>query len=196
MNITKSTSPPLLKISGLIFMLFAAFQISAAEPKPISEIKMLGIDLLKADPKSIRKHMSNLGGFLQSKTAAGQTNLDKYFPWSNNRDSYYFLFRFNHAGKVTSVKRLYRPYSLEQSNKRLTIQTKDVARELIKKLGQPTSVARKGWGGTRNYATYTWQDDKMTITVDREGSEKLGNVFIKYTINIHDPYEVKYKGDA
>ena len=192
------TLPPLLILSFAI-LLFAAtvpYSAHAAEKTAVSEVKVLGLDLLEADPKKVRKQLTNIGGFLQSKTTANQTNLDKYFPWSSNRDSYYFLFRFNHAGKVTSVKRLYRPYSLEQANKRTPIQTRDVASDLIKQLGQPTFVIHKGWGGSPNYRAYTWQDDKMTITIDREGSERFGNVFVQYTVNIHDPYEVKDEGGA
>lgn len=170
--------------------LFAAEGETEGDNKPVSEIKLLGINLLEANLTSIRQHLNNLGGFLQAKSTIKQTNTDKFFPWSNNRDSYYFQFRYNHAGKVTSVKRLYRPYSILQSNRRSAIQTKDIALELTKRLGQPTSIIRKGWGGTQNYTSYTWQDDKMTIKVDREGSELLGNVFVEYTVTVHDPYEV------
>ena len=199
MNQTRAyTSPPLLVLSfaTLLFAATVPYSAFSAEKTAVSEVKVLGLDLLETDPKKVRKQLSNLGGFLQSKGTVNQNNLDKYFPWSIDRDSYYYLFRFNHAGKVTSVKRLYRPYSLEQVNKRTPIETRDVASDLIRKLGQPTFVTSKGWGGTQNYRAYTWQDDKMTITIDREGSESLGNVYIKYTVNIHDPYEVEDKGDA
>lgn len=162
-----------------------------AAPKAIKKVTLLGLDLIEADVKEVRTHLSAIGGFLQAKSTIKQRNLDRFFTWSRIRDSYYLQFRYNHAGKVTSVTRLYRPYSIENSNRRTNIGTKDVARQLTEHLGQkPTSAKRKGWGGTLSYTAYTWQDEKITITVDRQGSEKLGNVFVKYTINNHDPYEV------
>ncbi len=165
----------------------------AAEKKTISDVSVLGIHLIESDLNSVRNHLWNIGGYLQAKTSVKQHNYDKFFPWSTMRDSYYILFRYNHAGKITSVKRLYRPYSIENNNRRSELQTQEVARPLIEQLGQPTSIQTKGWGGSLNYRAYTWKDDKVTITIDREGGEKLGNIFIKYTVNIHNPYEVVQK---
>ncbi|MCF6298595.1 MAG: hypothetical protein L3J01_01805 [Thiomicrorhabdus sp.] len=167
--------------------------LQAAETVPASELKVLGISLMEADITSVRSHLWDIGGYLQAKGSVKQHNYDKFFPWSTMRDSYYILFRYNHAGKITSVKRLYRPYSIEQSNRRSAIKTRDIALPLIQKLGQPTHIQTKGWGGTLRYRAYTWKDDKVTITIDREGGEKLGNIFIQYTVNIHDPYEVVKK---
>lgn len=187
----------ILSLSLFGFLVPTNLFAEEASKKAASEIRVLGLDLMESDPKSVRKHLQALGGFLQAKSTIKQTNIDKFFPWSNQRDSYYITFRYNASGKITSVKRLYRPYSLEVANKRTAIATKDIAQGFIQELGQPNSVIRKGWGGTQKYHAYTWKDDKVTIRVDREGSEKLGNVFIEYTINIHDPYEVvKEEGDA
>jgi hypothetical protein len=173
--------------------LFLPPLLQAAETVPASELKVLGISLIKADMTQVRSQLWDIGGYLQAKSSVKQHNYDKFFPWSTMRDSYYILFRYNHAGKITSVKRLYRPYSIEQSNRRSAIKTRDIARSLIQKLGQPTQIQTKGWGGTLSYRAYTWQDDKVTITIDREGGEKLGNIFIQYTVNIHDPYKVVKK---
>lgn len=188
-----------LTLSLSIFGLFIPTNLFAEETSktPVSEVRVLGLNLIESDPKSVRKHLQALGGFLQAKSTIKQTNIDKFFPWSNQRDSYHIIFRYNASGKITSVKRLYRPYSLEVANKRSAIATKDIAQSLIQQLGQPNTVIRKGWGGTQKYHAYTWKDDKVTIRVDREGSERLGNVFIEYIVNIHDPYEVEIeKGDA
>ncbi len=170
----------------------SAIQVGkAAEPtvEPISQIEVLGLDLITANIDTVRRHLRGIGGFLQAKTTIKQHNLDKFFAWSNIRDSYYVQFRYNNSGKVTSVKRLYRPYSQESAHPNNEIQTRDIALQLIQKVGQPTLMIKKGWVGQK-YPAYTWQDDKVTIKVDREGSTKLGNVFIEYIIDINDPYEV------
>jgi len=132
----------------------------------------------------------DIGGFLQAKSTVQQRNIDKFFPWSTIRDSYHVTFQYNHAGDVVSVKRVYRPYSLLNNNKRSPINTKDVALKLIPDLGQPTQTVRKGWGGGLSYPSYTWQDETMQISIDREGSEKLGNVYIEYVIKTKDRYAV------
>ncbi|WP_019556232.1 hypothetical protein [Thiomicrorhabdus arctica] len=171
----------------------SSVQISqAAEPtvKPISQIKFLGLELATANLDTVRRHLWDIGGFLQARTTVRQRNLDKFFAWSNIRDSYYVQFRYNNSGKVTSVKRLYRPYSQESVHPFNEIQTRDIALQLIQKVGQPTSMIKKGWGGSQKYPAYTWRDDKVTIKIDREGSTKLGNVFIEYIIDINDPFVV------
>ncbi len=179
--------------------LVSSIQASQAEQpsvKPISQIEFLGLELITADLNKVRSHLWDIGGFLQAKTTVRQRNLDKFFAWSNIEDSYYVQFRYNNSGKVTSVKRLYRPYSQESAHPNNEIKTHDIALQLIQKVGQPTSMVKKGWGGSHKYPAYTWQDDKVTIKVDREGSTKLGNVFIEYIIDINDPFEVIGKSKA
>lgn len=170
----------------------------AAEPivKPISQIEFLGLELITVNIGTVRRHLWDIGGFLQAETTVRQRNLDKFFTWSNIRDSYYVQFRYNNSGRVTSVKRLYRPYSQESAHPNNEIHTRDIALQLIQKVGQPTSMIKKGWGGSQKYPAYTWQDDKVTIKIDREGSTKLGNVFIEYIIDINDPFEVNKEDKA
>jgi len=194
-NTVKTAHQSFLKsVASLIVLLSFAnpAQLMAAktETKAISEVTVLGIKLLTADLNEVRAQLWNIGGFLQAKSSVKQSNYDKFFPWSNTRDSYYVTFNYNHAGNITTVKRLYRPSSIEFSNRKTPIQTRDVALKLIQEIGQPTLTQRKGWGGTLRYHAYTWEDENMTITIDREGSDKLGNVFIRYTLKNHPPYEV------
>ncbi len=158
--------------------------------KSLKEAEFLGLKLVDANINSVRAHLWDIGGFMQAKSTIRQRNIDKFYPWSTIRDSYYVSFQYNHAGNVVSVVRLFRPYSTEQANKYTQISTKDVALQLIEQLGKPSHVQRKGWGGTPSYTSYIWQDDEMKITVDREGSEYLGNVFIKYEIKNNKRYEV------
>jgi len=158
--------------------------------KPLKEAQFLGLKLINADLNKVREQLWDIGGFLQAQTTVRERNIDKFYPWSALRDSYYITFRYNYAGKVTSVKRLYRPYSLENNNKTSSIQTRDIAISLMPELGKPTKINRKSSGGGLSYLSYTWQDKDMSIVIDREGSEILGNVFIKYTIKANNPYAV------
>lgn len=156
----------------------------------LSNTEFLGLKLVEADINKVRSHLWGIGGFLQAKSTMRQRNIDKFYPWSSIRDSYYITFEYNHAGKVVSVMRMYRPYSTEQNNSRQAISTREVALKLINNLGQPTNIQRKSWGGTPSYLSYIWQDENMRVTVDREGGEYLGNVFIKYTLKNNKRYEV------
>lgn len=156
----------------------------------LAEAEFLGLKLLEADINSVRSHLWDIGGFLQAESTMRQRNIDKFYPWSTIRDSYHITFEYNHAGKVVSVTRLYRPYSTEANNSRDAISTREVALNMIESLGQPTNIQRKSWGGMPSYLSYIWKDDNLTITIDREGSEYLGNVFIKYTVNKNKRFEV------
>jgi len=156
----------------------------------LKNVTILGIEPSSYNIAKVREHLWNIGGFLQARPTVRQRNIDKFFTWSRIRDSYYLEFRYNHIGNVTSVKRLYRPYSTEQTNRRSSITTKDVALKLITDIGQPHTTERKGWGGSLAYSSFIWEDDNMKIVVDREGSEKLGNVFIEYTVKNESPYAI------
>jgi len=181
-------------LSLFIVMLFASvpWSLSHAEDEPIDlkTVTVLGMKPAEFTIPKVREHLWNIGGFMQAKSTIRQQNIDKFFAWSRIRDSYYLEFRYNHIGNVTSVKRLYRPYSTEHSNKRSAINTKEVALKLIEQAGQPNKVIRKGWGGTLAYSSYEWEDDNIRIVVDREGSEKLGNIFVEYIVKNESPFAI------
>lgn len=187
-------------ITALVFCMLTATSISsanAAEPeaaRDLSKVKLLGLQLSSADLNVVRKHLWDIGGFQQARSTVRQRNIDKFFTWSRIRDSYYVEFRYNNAGNITSVRRLFRPYSIENSNRRSAISTRDVALELIPEIGQPMQVEKKGWGGTMTYSSYRWEDDNIKVVVDREGGESLGNVFVEYTVKTQSPYEVAQIG--
>lgn len=166
------------------------FTWAVEEPVDLTTVAVLGIKPAEFNIPKIREHLWNIGGFMQARSTLKQRNIDKFFAWSRIRDSYYLEVRYNHIGNVTSLKRLYRPYSIEQSNKRTAISTKDVALELIGQAGQPSRMVRKGWGGSLTYSSFEWEDDNIKIVVDREGSEKLGNVFVEYIVKNQSPYAI------
>ena len=179
----------LLLATCLSFLPWAAVY-SANEPVDLKTVSVVGIQLADVDTTQVREHLWSIGGFKQASATYHQGNVDKFFTWSRIRDSYYLEFRYNHTGNVTSVKRLYRPYSTEHNNRRTAISTREVALKLIDQAGQPSRTVKKGWGGTLSYASYEWEDDNIKIVVDREGSEKLGNVFVEYTVKNESPYAV------
>ncbi len=161
--------------------------------KALNETEFLGLKLAEANINSVRSHLWDVGGFLQAKSTVKQRNIDKFYPWSSIRDSYYITFEYNHAGNVVSVTRLYRPYSTELNNKRSAITTKEVALKFISEYGQPTAIQTKGWGGSPSYPSYIWENETLRILIDREGSELYGNVFIRYEIKNNRRFEVAEK---
>jgi len=183
-----------VRFKTLFLILFLSlFSTVSLAIVPIKEVKILGISPIKATLDSVRKHLWDIGGFLQSRSSLPQSNIDKFFTWSRIRDSYYVTFRYDHAGRVTSIERLYRPESILESNKRTDIQTQDVAKKIMAKIGPPTQIIRKSWGGMPSYLSYIWKDDEMTVIIDRQGSDPLGNIFVKYIVNKVDPYYVEPK---
>lgn len=176
------------------FMLILPGNVSAAEdrPNPIDKITLLGLDLTQSDLNSVRQQLWDIGGFKQARSTVRQRNIDKFFAVSRLKDSYYVEFHYDNAGKVTSAYQLFEYRTIEFQNRRTPVQTRAVALEIMKQIGQPTQVLRKGWGGMPDYNAYIWKNDLMTVEVDREGSDILGNVFVKYTVN-RDPYFVADK---
>ena len=174
-------------------MLTLPGNVSAADrPKPIDKITLLGLDLTKSSLDSVRQKLWDIGGFQQARSTVRQRNIDKFFSVSRFKDSYYVEFHYDNAGKVTSAYQLFEYRTIEFQNRRTPVQTRAVALEIMQQIGQPTQVIRKGWGGMPGYNAYIWKNDLMTVEVDREGSEILGNVFVKYTVN-RDPYFVADK---
>lgn len=173
-------------------LILNTFLISSAS-SALKDTAFLGMKLTDLDYASVRTQLLGVGGFKQDRTTTQLRNVDKFFTSYNLRDSYYIEFRYNDAGNVVSVKRLYRPNSILNANKRTPIDTRDVAFSIIDQAGQPTQVLRKGWGGSPTYSAYIWKDEDLTIIVDREGSELYGNVFVEYIVNKQDPYFVEPK---
>lgn len=185
------SNTPMIALALLCSSVFVAYSAHAETEKPLAQTKFLGLPLLTSSTEDVREHFWKVGGFLQAKSTVKQLNYDKFFTWSTIRDSYYVSFEYNYAGKIIKAKRLYRPTSLENNNRRTPIKTIDIARELIADLGNPSSVERKGWGGSLAYRSYRWEDETMRVIVDREGSESLGNIFVEYQIKSHDRFAVE-----
>ncbi|HEY9018982.1 hypothetical protein [Thiomicrospira sp.] len=164
--------------------------VVALAQTPPQQAELLGIKLTEADMNSVRVHLRNLGGFKQDRATADHRNMDKFFAYSNLRDSYYVQFRYDANGKVVSAKRLLRRSGTHFNNDYRDLETQQVARQLIEVYGQPNQVIRKSLNGLPSYASFVWQDDAMRITIDRVGSDRYAPIFIEYEVNT-DPYIAK-----
>lgn len=183
-----------IKLRLILFTLFISlFPTMSRAVVPIKDITVLGISPMKATLNSVRYHLSSIGGFLQARSTYYQDNIDKFFTWSQIRDSYYVTFRYDAEGQVTSILRLYRFRSILNSNKLTPITTQEVAQKIIQQIGKPTQIIHKGSAGMPSYLAYIWKDDNITVMIDRQGGESLGHIFIKYIVNKVDPYFAKPK---
>lgn len=161
---------------------------------PPEQAELLGIKLTEADMKSVRAHLRDLGGFKQDRATADHHNMDKFFAYSNLRDSYYVQFRYDANGKVVSAKRLLRRSGNHFNNDYRDVETQQVARQLIETYGQPNQVIRKSLNGLPSYASFVWQDEEVRITVDRVGSDRYAPIFIEYEVST-DPYVAKRENE-
>lgn len=180
-------------VSSLVSLSLLAMPPALAQTPP-EQAELLGIKLTEADMKSVRAHLRNLGGFKQDRATADHRNMDKFFAYSNLRDSYYVQFRYDANGKVVSAKRLLRRSGTHFNNDYRDVETQQVARQLIQTYGQPNQVIRKSLNGLPSYASFVWQDDEVRITVDRVGSDRYAPIFIEYEVAT-DPYVAKQEDD-
>lgn len=175
--------------SSLIYLSLFTVPFASAQTAP-EQAELLGIKLTEADKSSVRAHLNDLGGFKQDRATADHRNMDKFFAYSNLRDSYYVLFRYDANGKVVSAKRLLRRSGTHFNNDYRDLETQQVARQLIQTYGQPNQVIRKSFNGLPSYASFVWQDETIKITLDRVGSDRYAPIFIEYEVNT-DPYVAK-----
>ena len=158
----------------------------------IEEVTFLGIKMVGAKRDKIIDHLWAIGGFTQARSSMKKRGFDRFFSNYRLRDSYFIEFRYTSSKELVSAKRLFRPQSTLYKNRHDAIQTQQVASDIVQQIGQPTRVERKSWGGTPSYNAYIWENDQIKVTVDREGSEVLGNVFVLYEVKT-DPYFVAEK---
>lgn len=162
----------------------------ANEPKPIDQVTIMGINPLKHSLNSVRRHLWSIGGFKQAAFSVRKRNVDKFFTVTRATESYYLEFFYDNAGKITSIYQLYRPVSYRFSESKSALTTRDIAKDIQQQIGEPTHIQTKGQSGSPNYAAYIWQDDKITVKIDREDNDAFGNIYVQYTVNQRNPYLV------
>ncbi|MBN2606572.1 MAG: hypothetical protein JXR47_04465 [Thiotrichales bacterium] len=150
---------------------------------------LFGVALNGAVRDLINTQIKDIGGFTEARSTQREHNFDKYFPTFRKRELYYVEFHYTPDGQFYSAKEVFRPVSTRFENKLSPIQTREVARQLVEKIGQPTRVERKSADGAPGYNAYIWDGKNLTITVDRVGSEIYGEVFVLYQMKIN-PYLV------
>lgn len=156
-------------------------EVKAVEPK---EAKLFDMPLFEATRERVNQHFAKIGGFKQSRASFRKKHYDKFYSISQLADSYYLDFRFNSAEQLTLATQLYRPFNdslvqnIDRNSKMLT--TRRLAVKMSEKYGPPTGIIRKGWGGFKTYNAYYWEDEQIKISIDRQGNEALGNVFVQY----------------
>jgi len=175
---------------GASLIIFASvFNFAQAEQTP-DQVTLLGINLLSADQTLVRKHLREVGGFRQERATFSHPNVDKFFPVSNLRDSYYIEFRYDANGQIVSAKRLYRRSGRHSINEFRDLTTQDLARKLASELGQAPQVSRKQREGNASYPTYSWQTTDLSIKIDHQASNPLQPIFVEYTL-ARDPFVAK-----
>lgn len=179
---------PILLIAMLIFGMVHPSQ--AEETNPIDQVTVVGINPLKHSFNSVRRHLWNIGGFKQATSSMRQRNVDKFFAINRITESYYLEFYYDNAGRITTIYQLFRPYSNRFSEMQSPQNIKGIAQRIIQQIGSPTRIETKGSAGSPNYSAYIWENDKLTVKIDREGSDAFGNIYIQYTANQRDPYFV------
>lgn len=190
-RIKQQTRALLLAVSASLFA--APIQAEIQTTKP-ADATLLGLVLAKTDQEAVRDHLQNLGGFKPEFPRLHRPNIDKFFTVSNQRDSYYFEFRYDANGKVVAAKRLYRIGGKELINEYRDLTTTDLAREMIKTFGQPNQIIRKARDGRQAYPAYVWFDDEMTITLDHRGSDFSAPIFVEYQLN-RNPFVEKTEAE-
>lgn len=164
--------------------------VHAEDPQPIDQVTVMGINPLKHSLNSVRRHLWNIGGFKQAAFSVRKRNVDKFFSVTRATESYYLEFFYDNAGRITSIYQLYRPFTGRFSESKTALTTQALAKSLEQQIGPPTLTETKGSAGSPNYSAYIWQDDKITVKIDRQGNDAFGNIFVQYTVNQRNPYLV------
>ncbi len=180
-------------IQLLILPIFFISPSVSSDVEKINQASFLGLPVLKTDVNKVRDQLWDIGGFVQARSTKQKRSVDIFFMSYRLKDSYKIEFTYRSAGDLLSIRRLYLPQSIFHKNKRTYIQTREIANDLSEQLGKPTKIRRVS-GNSRAYSAYEWETDKLKITLDREGSEYLGNIFVSYQVK-KDPYFVPPKKD-
>ena len=168
----------------LILTLTSAFAAQAAVA--VKDVTLLGLKLRTANANDVHEHFFRLGGFLQARTTAKQSTVDIFYPWSKARHLYRLEFHYDPNGRFQWAEQRFRysPHKLVlEHNSMAPITTEKVARQLAEQLGEPQQKRWRQWGGMPGYYRYEWQDETMTVVVDRLDGDPLSPVFVLYRLN-------------
>ncbi|BBP45936.1 hypothetical protein THMIRHAS_13090 [Thiosulfatimonas sediminis] len=176
-----------IALTGLA--LWSLLQPTYAQTVAPKDAQFLGLPIVQMTLPQVRRQLWQIGGFKVSRSTRDLHHIDKFFTQSALLDSYNLTFYYNDLGQVTHFRRLYRPYS-ESSEQGQLLATNTLAKTLAKDFGA-AKVERKGWGGFGSYMSYVWEDDALSIRIDRLNNHPLGDVYIEYRLKQNDPYAVQ-----
>jgi hypothetical protein len=134
-----------------------------------SDYNLLGLKLASANKDDIRKSFFTWDGFEQSKATLYRKQFNRFYPKNILRETYRVDFRYEQDGRFASMNMLYRPFSNEYTNTQQGIDIPDIVQQLVPIIGKPNMRLRRMVSGLPSYNAYQWEDDKVTILLDREG---------------------------
>jgi len=133
-----------------------------------SDYQLLDLKLLNANKEDIRKNLYKWDGFDQTQSTVKRAQFNRFYPKNILREVYRLDFRYQKNNQFASLRILYRAFEPEFSNQPQGTDTEAIVQQLIPMIGMPKSRQYRTSPGIRGYNSYTWEDDKMTIVLDRE----------------------------
>lgn len=150
-----------------------------------SDYQLLDLKLLNADKEDIRKSLYKWDGFDQTQSTVKRAQFNRFYPKNILREMYRLDFRYQKNNQFASLRILYRSFEPEFSNQHQGIDTEAIVQQLIPMIGVPKSRKYRTSPGIRGYNAYTWEDDNMSIVLDREsqhpGRPPILNIKVKAT---------------
>ncbi len=151
-----------------IALSMASYPIWAATA---SDYSLLGLKLVSANKDDIRQSLFSWDGFDQAKSTLYRKQFNRFYPKNILRETYRLDFRYEQDGRFASMQILYRPFSPEYANQKQGIDISDIVAQLTPIIGSPNARFRRTASGLPSYNAYQWEDDKVSILLDREGQQ-------------------------
>ena len=133
-----------------------------------SDYQLLDLKLLNANKEDIRKNLYKWDGFDQTESTLKRAQFNRFYPKNILREVYRLDFRYQKNNQFASLRILYRAFEPEFSNQAQGTDTEAIVQQLIPMIGMPKSRIYRTSSGVRGYNAYIWEDDNMSIVLDRE----------------------------
>ncbi len=151
-----------------IVLCMASYSIWAATA---SDYHLLGLKLVSTNKDEIQKSLYSWDGLDQSQSTLYRKQFNRFYPKNILRETYRLDFRYEQDGRFASMQVLYRPFLPEYANQNQGIDIPDIVAQLTPIIGAPNARFRRTASGLPSYNAYQWEDEKVTIMLDREGQQ-------------------------
>lgn len=151
-----------------IVLCMASYSIWAATA---SDYHLLGLKLVSTNKDEIQKSLYSWDGLDQSQSTLYRKQFNRFYPKYILRETYRLDFRYEQDGRFASMQVLYRPFLPEYANQNQGIDIPDIVAQLTPIIGAPNARFRRTASGLPSYNAYKWEDEKVTIMLDREGQQ-------------------------